>query len=55
MASDGKINMPMGFGGLLRYDSEYKSKIMLKPSHIIVFIVAIILFVIGLKVFFPIA
>lgn len=50
-----KINMPASFGGLMRYNDEYSSKFHLKPAHIIVFIVAIILFVIILKLFFPIA
>lgn len=50
-----KINIPSGFGGLLRYDEEYKSKFMLKPTHVIVFIVAVIIFVTVLKIFWPIA
>lgn len=52
--ADNKISMPGSFGGLMRYDEEYKSRIMLSPVHVIAFIVAIILFVIALKVFWPI-
>jgi len=50
-----EMNMPAGFGGLMRYNEEYKSKLMLTPKHVIMFIILVILFVIGLKVFFPIA
>ena len=53
MARD-KISLPSGFGGLLRYDEEYRSRFMLKPGHVIAFIIGIILFVIILNVFFPI-
>jgi len=49
-----KITMPSGFGGLLRYDEEYESKIMLKPKHIVIFLILILVFYIGLKIFFPI-
>ena len=55
MAGDGKINMPGGMGGLMRYDEEFKSKIMLNPSHVVGFIILVILFVIGLKIFWPVA
>jgi len=41
MAGEG-INVPSGFGGLVRYSEEYTSKIMLKPVHIIAFIILII-------------
>ena len=52
MAQDNKVNMPAGFGGLTRYDEEYESYINLKPSYVILFIIAIIVFRIGLSVFF---
>jgi preprotein translocase subunit Sec61beta len=42
MASD-RINLPQGTGGLMRYFDEYKSKIQLKPGHIIVLIIVIII------------
>ena len=51
MAGDGKIHMPGGMGGLMRYDEEYQSRFMLKPNHVIAFVVIIMVFVIGLKVF----
>ena len=49
MASDNKIQMPGGFGGLMRYQEEYESKLNLKPMHVVVFIILII----GLRVFLP--
>lgn len=42
--ADQRIQMPAGFGGLMRFSEEYKSKIMLKPAHIIIFIIAVIAF-----------
>jgi preprotein translocase subunit Sec61beta len=50
-----QINMPAGFGGLMRYKEEYPSRFMLSPKHVIIFIVLIIAFSIALKIFFPIA
>jgi len=38
-----KIRMPSGIGGLVRYFDEYKSKITLKPGHIVVLCVIIII------------
>ena len=45
------IFMPSSGGGLMRYNEEYKSKFMLKPTHVVIFIVAIIALVAGLKIF----
>lgn len=52
MAGD-KINVPAGFGGLVRYSEEYESLLKLKPESVIIFIVLVILFVIILKIFNP--
>jgi len=38
------MSMPSGFGGLLRYDEEYTSRLMLKPVHVLVFIALIVVF-----------
>ena len=51
MADSGTINLPSGFGGLVSYSEEYESKFMLKPSHIVVFVILIIAFRIGIKYF----
>lgn len=48
------INLPSGYGGLLRYNEEYPSKFMLKPAHVIIFIILVIVFALGLSIFFPI-
>jgi len=50
--ADNAINMPSGFGGLMRYKEEYESRFNLKPSHIILFIALIILFRVGLGLFY---
>mgnify|MGYP001564335160 CR=1 FL=1 len=50
--ADNTIQMPAGFGGLMRFSEEYKSKIMLKPAHIIVFVILIIVFRISLEFIF---
>ena len=46
------IGMPSSGGGLMRYNEEYKSSLMLKPSSVVLFIIAIIAFVVVLKMFF---
>ena len=54
MAKDNQIQMPGVFGGLMRYDEEYTSRFMLSPMHVIALIVAIVLFVVVLKIFWPV-
>jgi preprotein translocase subunit Sec61beta len=41
--ADNKVSMPSGMGGLVRYFDEYKSKFRLKPGHVIVIVVIVIL------------
>lgn len=55
MAQQNQIQMPGVFGGLTRYDSESGSKISLTPKAVIAFIIAVIAFVVILKVFWPIS
>ena len=55
MAEQQKVHMPGAFGGLMRYDDAYKSRFTISPVAIIGFIIAIILFVLILKIFFPIS
>lgn len=52
--ADSKISMPGAFGGLMRYDEEYKSRFMISPEHVIGFIILIILFVLVLKFLWPV-
>jgi len=54
MAQQQKMQMPGVFGGLMRYDDEYKSKFMMSPAAVVGFVIAIIVFVLVLKIFFPI-
>ena len=42
--SQDKIQMPSGMGGLVRYFDEYHSKLVIKPGHII--LIGILLMVI---------
>jgi len=50
--ADTNINVPSGFGGLLRYNEEFESKFTLKPVHVIGFAIFIILFRIVLSMIF---
>lgn len=53
MAQQGQnVQMPAGFGGLMRFKEEYDSKFNLKPIHVIAFIVLIIAFRVGLGIFY---
>jgi preprotein translocase subunit Sec61beta len=52
MAKEGGINLPPGFGGLVNYKEEYSSKFMLKPTHVIGFVIFIVLVRIGLGYIF---
>jgi len=52
---DNKIHTPGVFGGLMRYDEEYGSRFMLTPGQVIVFIVFVTVFIVFLKILFPIA
>lgn len=49
-------SIPLGFGGgLTRFKEEYDSKFRFSPNAVIVMIILAIAFVVGLKIFFPIA
>ena len=50
MAKSG-INMPAGFGGLMRYKEEYNSKLKFGPGVVIGMIIAVIVFIAGLNIF----
>jgi preprotein translocase subunit Sec61beta len=41
--SNDKIQMPSSGAGLTRYFDEYKSKIELKPQHVIILIILVII------------
>ena len=42
--AENRINMPSGFGGLMRFNEEYESAFNLKPTHVIGFVIVIIVF-----------
>ena len=42
--ADNRIQMPAGFGGLMRFSDEYKSKFNLKPAHVIGFVILVLAF-----------
>ena len=42
--AENRVNMPSGFGGLMRFNEEYDSKFNLKPTHVIGFVIVIVAF-----------
>ena len=48
------INLPSGYGGLMRFSEEYESKLKLKPEHVVALIIAVIIFSVGLKLFWAV-
>lgn len=48
--ADEQISMPSSQGGLVRYFNEYKSKIRIKPIHVVAFAVTVIVIELLLKV-----
>jgi preprotein translocase subunit Sec61beta len=49
--ADNSINVPSGFGGLVKFKEEYESKFNLKPIHIVLFVILIVAFRIVLPFF----
>jgi preprotein translocase subunit Sec61beta len=41
-----------GFGGLMRYKEEYNSKFKFGPGAVVAMIIATVVFVIGLRMFY---
>ncbi len=50
--ADNSMSMPAGFGGLMRYNEEYDSKFKFGPGAVIGMIIATIVFVLGLRLFY---
>ena len=48
MPHDNRITMPSGMGGLMRYFDEYKSRIRIKPGHIIIMVAVVMVIMIFL-------
>ncbi|MDD5700078.1 MAG: preprotein translocase subunit Sec61beta [Candidatus Nanoarchaeia archaeon] len=51
MAKDDNVNLPSGYGGLVRFKEEYSSFVNLKPVHVIFFLLLLIAFRVGLGFF----
>ena len=51
MAHNDRISMPSSGGGLIRYFEDYKSKISLKPGHVIVLVIAVMIIIILLHAY----
>jgi preprotein translocase subunit Sec61beta len=47
--ADSGVNIPSGMGGLTRFKEEYKSKFNLKPTHVVAFIISLVVFRIVLQ------
>jgi preprotein translocase subunit Sec61beta len=52
MAESGRIRMPVGTGGLVRYYDEYRSKFQIKPIYVLLLILLTIILELSLKIFF---
>lgn len=48
-----KIYLPMGTGGLLRYEEEEKEVIKIKPKVVVAIVIVLTVFEIALKLLFP--
>lgn len=55
MPAQSGMQMPSSFGGLMRYNEEYKSPFMLTPAQVVLFIILVVVFVAALKIFLPIS
>ncbi|MBI3334325.1 preprotein translocase subunit Sec61beta [Candidatus Pacearchaeota archaeon] len=55
MAQQQQMSVPGPFGGLMRYDAEYKSRFMLSPTQVVIFLVLIAVFVLAMKIFWPVS
>ncbi|MDO8517182.1 MAG: preprotein translocase subunit Sec61beta [Nanoarchaeota archaeon] len=50
-----EMSMPgSSYGGLVRYNEEYPSKLKFKAPHVIIMVALVILFVLALNIFFPV-
>jgi hypothetical protein len=49
--ADSGVNVPSGFGGIVKFKEEYASKFNLKPANVFILIILIILFRVALQLF----
>ena len=52
--ADNSLHVPSGIGGIMRYDAEYKSRLMISPAVVVGFIALILIFAIAIRVLLPI-
>jgi preprotein translocase subunit Sec61beta len=52
MTQQNQMQMPGSFGGLMRYNDEYESSLMISPTQVILFVILVVGFVAALKMFF---
>ncbi|MEM3116508.1 MAG: hypothetical protein QXD63_01075 [Candidatus Pacearchaeota archaeon] len=50
--AENTIQIPSGFGGLMRFKEEYESKIILNPIHVIAMIIFVIILRVSLEFIF---
>ena len=50
MARSNKVNLPSGMGGLTRYFDDYTSRVELKPGHIVILSIVVMVLIIILHV-----
>ncbi len=55
MARDDRVSIPGPFGGIVRYNEEYKSRFQLTPTQVIIFAALVLVFVIALKLLWPVS
>jgi preprotein translocase subunit Sec61beta len=48
----GETGLGAGFGGLMRYNEEYNSKLKFGPGVVVGMIIAVIVLVVGLRIWF---
>ncbi|MBW2967784.1 preprotein translocase subunit Sec61beta [Candidatus Woesearchaeota archaeon] len=50
MARQNKVNLPSGMGGLTRYFDDYSSNIELKPGHVVILCILVMIIIIFLHI-----
>jgi preprotein translocase subunit Sec61beta len=50
MAKSNKVSMPSGMGGLTRYFDDYSSNVELKPGHVIILAIIVMVLIIILHI-----
>ncbi|MBS3054986.1 MAG: preprotein translocase subunit Sec61beta [Candidatus Aenigmarchaeota archaeon] len=53
MSKKDRIYMPMGAGGLLRYQDEEKQVFKIKPRHVVILVVLIAFLEVAVRFIFP--